>query len=1035
MTQAAETRPRIDERSNPAIAADGRRLLGAWPRRGPDRRFDANTMLGLLGTFIVVALLAGAAATIWERRAGVYAGAQSESASLAIALAEQTSRTLQAAYLDLADAVDAINTRKFASEEELATAMGDKATHDMLGANISGLTQIAGIGIVGADGRLINSSQFWPLQSVNLSRNNYADAIRDNPSLDRFLTVPVLNDRSQLWTIYLARRVNAPDGTFIGLVTGAVGLGYFNDLYRAIASDNHLEVSLWRVDGTLLARFPSKPGEIGANFYTSPVFDRDDRTAQAAKFSATRGGGSDYQAVATRAVADFPLFVTVTKTEASLREEWWGQALGVGGGAILSASLLAIAIISLMRQIEQRLASEDALRRHRDNLEREVAARTKELATSEARHRDINELAADWYWESGIDRHFTFVSQRFSEATEIPVEEIVGRKPEELKGIDISSDMGKVRSLVLARQPFTNVLQRVDFPDGRKRFWRVAGKPVYDPESGAFIGYRGVGSDITAATESEIMLTVALRRAEGAEQQASRDRARLLEAIEVMPAGFALWGKDDRLELCNARYRDIYRAVAHLIVPGITFEELIRRSVAPGQAALGDMNIEEWVAERMAAHRSPSGSFVQRRDDGRWIDVEERLTADGALVGTYADVTQVTLALNRAEAAEEDARRDRTRLLDAIDAIPDGFALWDANDRLVLCNAHYREIYPLTVDMMTPGVHYEQLVRESAVRQGKSLDDPDILRWVTQHLAMRQLARHSAPGVARHDQKLLDGRSILVDERPTSDGGVVALRTDVTVARKREASDREREKLAALGHLAGGVAHEINNLLQPAIIFPELVADRLPADDTESREDLATILDSARKARDIVKNILRFARQEELALVPLDPIAEIAAALAFVRDLIPPTVTIAESVARAPAHCLVAANKTQLAQVITNLVVNAAHAMQDRGTISVTVSERHLKPEEAAPLEIETEAVYLVIAVADTGCGMDAATQARIFEPFFTTKPIGQGTGLGLSVVYGILRSWKGAISVASALGRGATFTLYIPIINETAAS
>ena len=980
-------------------------------------------------------LLAGAAAIIWDRREAAYQGAQREATSLAIALAEQTSRTLQAAYLDLSDAVDTINAKKFASEEELAAAMGNEAVHNTLRAQISGLTQINGIGIVGADGRLVNSSQFWPLLAVNLSTNNYADAIRDNPSLDRFLTVPVLNDKSQAWTIYLARRINAPDGTFIGLVTGAVGLGYFDDLYLAIASDNHLEVSLWRTDGTVLARFPSKPGEIGANLYTSPIFGPDDQAAQAARSAATQAGSSEYQAVATRAAASFPLLVTVSRSEASIREQWWGQALAVGGGAIMSAILLVVAIVSLMGQIARREASEDELRRHRDDLEREVAERTKALAASEARHRDVNELAVDWYWESDPQRRFTFVSGRFSEALEIPIEEIIGRKPEELQGIDISSDMEKVRATVLAHQSFSNILQRVEFPDGRKRFWRVAGKPVFDPESGAFIGYRGVGSDITAATESEIMLTIALSRAEAAEQQASRDRARLLEAIEVMPAGFALWNRDDRLELCNARYRDIYRGVADLIVPGISFEELIRRSISPGQAALGDRDIEDWVAERLATHRAPSGSFVQRRDDGRWIDVEERLTTDGAIVGTYADVTEVTLALNRAEAAEEDARRDRARLVDAIDAIPDGFAFWDANDRLVLCNSHYREIYPLTTDLIVPGVHYEQLIRASAVRQGKSLADLDVMRWVTQHLARRHLARHSHPGLARHDQKLLDGRWILVDERPTSDGGVVAIRTDVTVARKREASEREREKLAALGHLAGGVAHEINNLLQPAIIFPELLAERLPADDVESREDLATILDSARKARDIVKNILRFARQEELALVPIDPIVEIAAALAFVRDLIPPTVTIQESVAHAPARCLVAANKTQLAQVITNLVVNAGHAMQDRGTITVTVSERRLKPEEAAPLEIQTGASYLVIAVADTGCGMDAATQARIFEPFFTTKPIGQGTGLGLSVVYGILRSWKGAITVASAPGRGATFSLYIPTISEKAAS
>jgi signal transduction histidine kinase len=125
---------------------------------------------------------------------------------------------------------------------------------------------------------------------------------------------------------------------------------------------------------------------------------------------------------------------------------------------------------------------------------------------------------------------------------------------------------------------------------------------------------------------------------------------------------------------------------------------------------------------------------------------------------------------------------------------------------------------------------------------------------------------------------------------------------------------------------------------------------------------------------------------------------------------------------------MVVANKTQLVQVITNLVVNAAHAMDNHGTITVTATNWQPTIAEAAQLEIEAGGTYLAVSISDTGSGMDAATQARIFEPFFTTKPIGQGTGLGLSVVYGILKSWKGAITVASEIGHGATFTLYVPL-------
>jgi signal transduction histidine kinase len=250
----------------------------------------------------------------------------------------------------------------------------------------------------------------------------------------------------------------------------------------------------------------------------------------------------------------------------------------------------------------------------------------------------------------------------------------------------------------------------------------------------------------------------------------------------------------------------------------------------------------------------------------------------------------------------------------------------------------------------------------------------------------------------------------------------------VTEARQREAAERDREKLAALGQLAGGVAHEINNLLQPAITLPELVRDRLPQDATESRDDLDCVIEAARKIREIVRNILLYARKEEPRLAPLDLVAELRASIGFVRDLMPPSIVVCDMGFEAMRGCDVAANKTQLTQVLTNLLVNAAQAMKGTGTITVSTAVTDPTEEAAAELAIEAGRAYVAVSVADTGCGMDQATQARVFEPFFTTKPVGQGTGLGLSVAYGILRSWHGAIAVRSAPGEGTTFTLYIPL-------
>ncbi len=567
----------------------------------------------------------------------------------------------------------------------------------------------------------------------------------------------------------------------------------------------------------------------------------------------------------------------------------------VAGVAATSAVLLALATL-LLRQIRRRELSDAALRRERDGLERLVGERTKALALGEARHRDVAEVASDWFWEIDAQGRFAFVSSRFEQLAGLAAADILGRSFDDLaRTFNISGEeRDEFRHAMAARAPFANICLRVTPPEGPARLWLTSGKPFVDPESGDFAGYRGTGTDVTAIAERELALTRALRRAKAAEDEVETSRARLLDAIKVIPAGFALWDADDRLVLCNEHYRELYVGAADLIVPGIGFEDLVRQAIARGLYALGDQDPDQWIADRIALHRAPDGVRVERQHaDGRWISSEDRRTADG---------------------------------------------------------------------------------------------------------------------------------------------GVVGIRVDVSEAHRRETVERERQKLTALGQLAGGVAHEINNLLQPVLTLPAQIEEQLPADAVEARGDLTEIVDSARRMREIVRNILLFARQEGPTLVPLDPAIQVKTVLAFVGKLLPPSVTLRQALPPAQAPPMVAANQTQLTQVLTNLVVNAAQAMADHGTITVALGEERPSAAVAQALAIDPGRSYVVVTVADTGSGMDADTQRRIFEPFFTTKPVGQGTGLGLSVVYGILRSWQGAIAVASAPGKGTTFSLYIPALADAAA-
>ncbi len=264
----------------------------------------------------------------------------------------------------------------------------------------------------------------------------------------------------------------------------------------------------------------------------------------------------------------------------------------------------------------------------------------------------------------------------------------------------------------------------------------------------------------------------------------------------------------------------------------------------------------------------------------------------------------------------------------------------------------------------------------------------------------------------------------------THDGQVVALigvHTDITEKRRRQIEHQRRQNLHALGQLAGGVAHELNNLLQPILTFTDLALAGTGDRGGAVTRYLNRVMASAEKARDIVRGILRFSRGEAEAASLVDLRAELAEAVAFVVGLMPSSVSVTIIGLEGDlGHARI--NPVELTQVLTNLLTNATQAMQEHGRILIRVEAILVEPRQAATLAVAAGPACRV-TVTDDGPGMEDAVLAHLFDPFFTTKPIGQGTGLGLSVVYGILQTWQGAISVTSAPGRGSQFTFLIPCV------
>ena len=243
---------------------------------------------------------------------------------------------------------------------------------------------------------------------------------------------------------------------------------------------------------------------------------------------------------------------------------------------------------------------------------------------------------------------------------------------------------------------------------------------------------------------------------------------------------------------------------------------------------------------------------------------------------------------------------------------------------------------------------------------------------------------------------------------------------------------RQAQKMEALGALASGIAHDFNNVLTGILGNAELLRMHFTPQSRDEHDCIEQIVGASRRATELVRQILTFSRRGEQVKCPTDLKIVVKEALKFIRAAIPTTIDIRTQL---DASCPpVMADSTQVYQVIMNLCVNASHAMRPNpGTLEIILDQEQVdtwRDEAHAGLRAGR---YVVLKVRDTGCGMDAATRERIFEPFFTTKEKGEGTGLGLTVVHGIILSHNGHITVASEAGKGTTFSIYLPALQQQA--
>jgi two-component system cell cycle sensor histidine kinase/response regulator CckA len=248
---------------------------------------------------------------------------------------------------------------------------------------------------------------------------------------------------------------------------------------------------------------------------------------------------------------------------------------------------------------------------------------------------------------------------------------------------------------------------------------------------------------------------------------------------------------------------------------------------------------------------------------------------------------------------------------------------------------------------------------------------------------------------------------------------------DITLQKNLEDQLRQAQKMEAIGTLAGGVAHDFNNILTALMGYTELIRKMTDKDDPRWGY-FSHILTCSEKAASLIKNLLAFSRKQVISPKPVELNVIIKNVESLLKRILGEDIEFSTHLADEPLTIL--ADSNQIEQVLMNMATNARDAMLRGGMLSITTTRVEISSDRLTTCDVPKAGSYALIAVSDTGEGMDTVTRQKIFEPFFTTKEVGRGTGLGLSMIYGIVKQHQGEIKVYSEVGNGTTFRIYLPI-------
>jgi PAS domain S-box-containing protein len=695
-------------------------------------------------------------------------------------------------------------------------------------------------------------------------------------------------------------------------------------------------------------------------------------------------------------------FIAYTSTYVSPSDEKLSLDLGADKYLLKPAP-----VDEMMRTIEEAIAdpgrrptavldATDVLKEYNAGLVTKLEKKNIELsnAVSQLGLQTIAlETAADAIMITDAEGVILWVNSAFTTTTGYTAEEAIGKTPRILKsGLHDEAFYRKLWKSILAgetwRSEFANRRK-----DGSIYYDEHTITPVLDA-AGTITHFVGIMHDITERKR--------------AEEQLRETHAQLRELLDHSPAVLYALRVDGETITPRLASENVTRLL------GFDVEETLSSAwwyeqLHPGDREHAEAGLQETLTEGVSRTE-----YRMRHKDGsyRWIDDARRLVRDAKgqpaeLVGVWSDVTE----RRRAQDELHESERRFREMLDNLELVA---VMLDGDARITYCNDFFLRL---------TGWRCEEVIGANWFERFAPPERLDELRIVFAKLLAdgREIRHHTNEIVTRSGQRrLLQWNNSLIFSPSGEVIGTASIAEDITDRVRLEKQLLRTQRLESLGTLAGGIAHDLNNLLLPILMGVTLLKRFDPNE--ASLKAIENIERSVRRGSELVKQVLLFARGSETTRAPVQ-LAEIVREVeAIITSTFPKDVTL--DVSMATDLSPVTGDATQLSQVLLNLCVNARDAMPHGGQIIISAANAGIGDQDVL---LRAGGPYVALEVTDTGEGMSKEIIERIFDPFFTTKEVGKGTGLGLSTAQGIISSHGGFLSVASEPGEGSTFTVHLP--------